>query len=557
MGVSPVPLYGNEFPQEQWSLQDEVSPFSAASQERTPQSVSEQSMQENCCIRDISSSIDSDAKAKVVAIMAMHLFVYDAQLDTGRDRWACPFTTCKESFLDKIALMRHVPICHHFSGEAFYCNCCCSYYDLSDRGPTRHFGYGAGASSSDKDSGNSTTSKAMRRLSNFFTRSRSASRSSLRGSCCTMSPIPSPVSTPDHRPRPVANTAPVPPKTPHRQTGIYLPELPNHELMSTPATSPRQEKSLHPSAPHELLDTSTVAELPCSQMNVEESNSYASSSNTAPPLSIDTLCPIFTGAVEFTESPEEDIPHDSKIPTSAFYQQDNSNPFHEHSHVQYSALSNPQIPTRPIREHELVSCWNSSTDSDFSFQFGPQQPQDIVQDVVPSAADTAIDSQTGVATLFAGPFFQHAASSSNQPSISSQSRHGSGDSCLSDMSQPFQAARPPQTVRPPGLNQMYCALSELQQSHPSPPFESSPVEMEDYHCPYCSYRPGGDVSHRKDYLKKHIFNMHEAEPIPCPDCGIPVKRQWAAILQIRIIAVHPRGGEEALEAGNLTAGWSQ
>ncbi|KID84234.1 hypothetical protein MGU_08537 [Metarhizium guizhouense ARSEF 977] len=133
--------------------------------------------QEFCRIRDLASQIDSCAKARVIALLAMEFLVFDGKLHGDRSNWACPFGDCKENFPHVKDLMWHVAHCSLSSGAKVYCNSCRKYDCFTLQGGNGEFcsasdnAVRAGACSPKK-------SKGLRKLTNMFSRSRPASASS-------------------------------------------------------------------------------------------------------------------------------------------------------------------------------------------------------------------------------------------------------------------------------------------------------------------------------------------------------------------------------------------
>ncbi|KAI9147098.1 hypothetical protein HJFPF1_13130 [Paramyrothecium foliicola] len=129
-----------------------------------------------CLTRRISDSIDSCDKAHIVATMALDLLAFDGKLHATRSNWACPFADCKESFMDSKALMQHVASCPHFTTrDRVYCNRCRSYDCFASA--MRH----------DRNLTCTTRRQPkratrIRKLTNYFTRSRSGSNELSRSS---------------------------------------------------------------------------------------------------------------------------------------------------------------------------------------------------------------------------------------------------------------------------------------------------------------------------------------------------------------------------------------
>ncbi|RSL61852.1 hypothetical protein CEP53_004936 [Fusarium sp. AF-6] len=120
MAISPPCHLGSEFPREailntteddnRWGLQSPV--------DQPPPPVI------RCSIEKIAAKINSCAKARVLAIIAFNLLVFDGQLSKDRLNWACPFGHCKLGFVEKHELMEHILDCPDFSSDEVFCNCC-------------------------------------------------------------------------------------------------------------------------------------------------------------------------------------------------------------------------------------------------------------------------------------------------------------------------------------------------------------------------------------------------------------------------------------------------
>ncbi|KAJ4170991.1 hypothetical protein NW754_007134 [Fusarium falciforme] len=128
-----------------------------------------------CSIDMIASKIDSCAKARVFAIIAFNLLVFDGQLSKDRTNWACPFGRCKLNFVDQHELMQHVLDCPHFSRDGVFCNCC-----IKDDRFEEHCRHDRAESIASHGTEKSSSKKRnpMRKFSNIFSRNRTDSRSS-------------------------------------------------------------------------------------------------------------------------------------------------------------------------------------------------------------------------------------------------------------------------------------------------------------------------------------------------------------------------------------------
>ncbi|CEI60380.1 hypothetical protein FVEN_g6526 [Fusarium venenatum] len=90
--------------------------------------------QAQCNIGTISALVDSLARARIIAVIALKI-LYDEPLNAHRERWICPFSKCKELFANPKDMLFHAATCTHVSANDAYCNCCGSYYNFSGQGP--------------------------------------------------------------------------------------------------------------------------------------------------------------------------------------------------------------------------------------------------------------------------------------------------------------------------------------------------------------------------------------------------------------------------------------
>ncbi|RGP67338.1 zinc c2h2-type dna-binding [Fusarium sporotrichioides] len=123
--------------------------------------------QDPCIVGHTSDFIDTLARARIIAVMAMNIFVYDRPLNAHRDRWICPFSNCKQSFLDPKAMMSHAAYCTHVSASGAYCNCCGCYYDFPGQSPACLTRAGDSAPPIAKDS---AMTKGKRKIHEFLNR---------------------------------------------------------------------------------------------------------------------------------------------------------------------------------------------------------------------------------------------------------------------------------------------------------------------------------------------------------------------------------------------------
>ncbi|KAM0307977.1 hypothetical protein ACHAPM_000712 [Fusarium culmorum] len=127
-----------------------------------------------CMVGHTSTCVDSLARSRIIAVMAMNIFVYETPLNAHRDTWVCPFSNCKQSFPDPKAMLSHAAKCTHVSTNGAYCNCCGCYYDFPGQRPACLTKDGDTAPAITKDS---AMTKGKRKIQDFLSR-RSGSASS-------------------------------------------------------------------------------------------------------------------------------------------------------------------------------------------------------------------------------------------------------------------------------------------------------------------------------------------------------------------------------------------
>ncbi|KAM0496329.1 hypothetical protein ACHAP8_007590 [Fusarium lateritium] len=87
-----------------------------------------------CNIGTISALVDSLARARIIAVIALKM-LHDDPLNAHRESWICPFSRCKELFANHKDMLFHAARCTHVSANDAYCNCCGSHYNFSGQGP--------------------------------------------------------------------------------------------------------------------------------------------------------------------------------------------------------------------------------------------------------------------------------------------------------------------------------------------------------------------------------------------------------------------------------------
>ncbi|KAJ4009599.1 hypothetical protein NW752_009189 [Fusarium irregulare] len=137
------------------------------------------SRQEPCRLEALSACIDSPARAKIIAVMALDFLARGTPLNGHFDRWICPFSNCKKPFSDPRDMIIHAAQCIHVSPNGAYCNCCCEYYNF----PSNSRAYRISANESVSPAAKpSTMAKGKKKIAGLISRcsgSASSSRSEL------------------------------------------------------------------------------------------------------------------------------------------------------------------------------------------------------------------------------------------------------------------------------------------------------------------------------------------------------------------------------------------
>ncbi|KAJ4184944.1 hypothetical protein NW755_008858 [Fusarium falciforme] len=498
MAISPPPYLGPEFPGEanlnttedvgRWRMQTPVD------EPRAPT--------KGCSIDMIASKIDSCAKARVFAIIAFNLLVFDGQLSKDRTNWACPFGRCKLNFVDLRDLMQHVLDCPHFSRDGVFCNCC-----IKDDRFEEHCRHDRAESIASHGTEKSSSKKRnpMRKFSNIFSRNRTESRSSSGSSSRPVSPvsthrrssilslmIPTPSSSGDSR----RGSSPIPTESPRKTLEAASPtqqEGSSELLGSEPHTVGGIHELPNLEIPSELPDTARAQELPG---------------------------PIFDDIMEMSESPTEELSMESMIPEQGVLQAYNTSLTRqmEAYHDELPSANGLESAFQHPHQHQHQLFW-------FMQQLQHQQaPQPHPGLQASSAVHEEID-MTGGSMSNRGSFSippvhfgcQQEISSPGLDHISSQNRKDSGDSAYSEASSAMVTighTPSPSSGQQQSLNTAHIAASAsppAQISAASGAGTAQAVGDEDISCrwPGCNYRPTGRRREKHlNYLQKHIDNTH-------------------------------------------------
>lgn len=483
--------------------------------------------------RRISPMIDSCAKARVIAIMALELLVFDGKLHEGRKNWACPFGECRENFDDAKSLLQHVPGCPQFSKDKVYCNSCNEHDCFSFRNQHNHFcGLDDNAASSDK--GSPKKNKTMRKLSGLLSWSRPSSRASSRRSVQLDSP-----------------------QLPSAQHGPFSLMIPTHDL---PTRSPKPPSPYTQVSPTQATESAAFNQ----SLSEMEDNSFREMEGSLNHWELSgesaadnrMLNSGFSGEysqaqmvtdADLLESPVEDLTMEQRTPDFLMYQTDAPASTYPAAMTQVSHLSatHQGTPSRPSVEHGNQTSWavmstplqqnypvpSSFVSPDGMSDHGPRgNNNNNISPVSAAPANQTFSAQT----------FQHPTA----PSTPNKSRNGSGHSWLSSNSYSTVASEfsdsppwhhhgqqssissiaPPEPVtlphyfRPPGLGAIRgsphsgSAVSLLS-------IAPTNSQMDDFRCPHCSFHPKGKRENFATYLSKHVTNQHDSVKFPCSDCG--------------------------------------
>ncbi|RSM01160.1 hypothetical protein CDV31_011469 [Fusarium ambrosium] len=476
-----------------------------------------------CSIDMIASKIDTCAKARVFAIMAFNLLVFDSQLSHERSNWACPFGHCKLNFPDPKALMQHVLDCSHFSSDRVFCNCC-----TRDDRFEEHCQHQRAENIASHGTEKSPSKKRnpMRKISNIFSRNRTESRGSSPSSECPVSPVST-----HRRPSILSLMTPTPsPPSASRKGSSPTPQEPSRDA-SIPASPRRQE------AFSELIGSEPLIIRGIQELQSREIPSELSETTRAQELPGQMLSDI-----DMCESPTtEDFHIDSMLAGGGEFQAYNAS-FTSHmeaSHVELPSTNSLESAFQP--QPQLQPC-------------SLMQPLQQLQQQLQEAPWLHSDSQTSAAAVQEGMYstggsmssrgsfsilprqshLQEVIPSPSSNHTSGQTRKDSGDSAYSGASSATMALE--RTPHSGAAQQPTFSAGHLTGS----PFPTSqifatpnevtaePAEDQDLSCPYsdCDYRPKG--SRRENYphyRRKHIDNTHlHRYRVRCPDCNSLLSR---------------------------------
>lgn len=463
----------------------------------------------------IASKIDSCAKARVFAIIAFNLLVFDGQLSKERANWACPFGRCKLNFVDQHELMQHVLDCPHFSRDGVFCNCC-----IKDDRFEEHCRHDRAESIATHGTEKSSSKKRnpMRKLSNIFSRNRTESRSSSGSSEHPVSPasthrrssilslmIPTPSSSGDSR----RGSSPIPAESPRKTLESASPaqQVGSSELLGS---EPHTVGGIH-----ELPNQEILPELP---ENVR-----------APGLP----GPTFSDIMEMSESPTEELSMESMIPEQSVLQSHNTSFTRqmESSHDEFFSTNGLESAFQHPHQHQ-----HQHQFSWFMQQLQQQAPQPHpgpqASPVIHEGMDLTGGSMSSRDSFSIPPVhsgYQQEISSPGSDHISSQTRKDSGDSGYSEASSAMVALgqnSPPSSAQQRGPGAAHLVTSAFPPAQVPAAFSAVTAQAvgdEDIRCqwPGCNYRPTG---HRREkylsYLQKHINNKHlHRYQVQCPVCG--------------------------------------
>ncbi|UPK89869.1 hypothetical protein LCI18_000804 [Fusarium solani-melongenae] len=512
MAISPPPYLGPEFPVEanlntpedvgRWRMQTPVD------EPRAPI--------KGCSIDMIASKIDSCAKARVFAIIAFNLLVFDGQLSKDRTNWACPFGRCKLNFVDQHELMQHVLDCPHFSRDGVFCNCC-----IKDDRFEEHCRHDRAESIASHGTEKSSSKKRnpMRKLSNIFSRNRTESRSSSGSSSRPVSPvsthrrssflslmIPTPSSSGDSR----RGSSPIPAESP-RET---LEEA-----------SPAQQEGFSELLGSEPHTVGGIHELPNLEIPSELPNDIRAQELPGP---------IFDDIMEMSESPTEELSMESMIPEQGVLQAYNT------SFTRQMEASHDELPSTNGLESAFELSHQHQHQQELFWFMQQLQQQQAPQPHPGLQASFAVHERmdmTGGSMSNRGSFsippihsgFQQEISSPGSDHISSQPRKDSGDSAYSEASSAMVTighTPSPGSAQQQSLNAAHIAASAsppAQRSAASGARTAQAVGDGDIRCrwPGCNYRPTGRRREKyPNYLQKHIDNTHfHRYRVQCQGCG--------------------------------------
>lgn len=458
-------------------------------------------------IRDLASQIDSCAKARVIALLAMEFLVFDGKLHGGRRNWACPFGDCKENFPDVKDLMWHVARCSLSSGAKVYCNSCRRYDCFTLQGGNGEFcsasdnAVRAGACSPRK-------SKGLRKLTNIFSRSRPAS-------------------------------APSSPETRH----IVIPSAASSRRASSigypPSPGPQE---LGSGPPHEMSDSPSrgVPDTAIDMIPELPTTPGPFGAGRLSPVSMSNISPMFSEG--FTESPVENVNGESALQPWCMSSENKPAPLQTITPNEVPSSWSTSLPTAysDLNRGTGQASWNMAQQTSpqypcglGSFSSNPYTGMNMYRQISSPLYGSTTTPENAVCD---GTSFVHQKQRSSswprpQTSMTGQSgpstlclvRNGcvvprlGGNASTSRMAPDHSGAPPPSSRRGGEAGQipMHGLLPEA-----SPSLSSRPDKADPGRCPHleCSFQSKGKPAKRAVYLKKHLAT-HLSQRVMCSGCG--------------------------------------
>lgn len=460
MTASPTSLYGAQIGEAtgtdlETSLHSPCRPWPEATSNHYP-------IQTACRIETLSSSIDSFARARVLAAMALNIFVFDAPLNSQRDRWICPFLNCKEDFLDAKKMMQHALDCEHVSAHDAYCSCCRKHYILPNCGQACTT---SGVDSTSSNAKGSAMTKLKRKTADLIARCRSPSSS--RGHMSPVSPTSTAGSTFNFHILPSGMASPRRQSTSsssqRRDAPVHLPaEMHSNHLIEMHGDH-LVELDVSPE-PKEL-----AVPTECMNFGTSQSSQFVEPNGwtMGDPISD------YTGSGQFSQS-EEHVnlmtPHDpnATIPYEC--------------NLSFEPLSTAIAP----------ASWEVSPIATVPYE------------------SSNIDGNVGITQGVASSVWHN---------FAIRSRNSPGDHFFNSQhstSTLYKLGSTHNSDRPPLINETYgiSANSPTYSTATSPGSSSS--EFQDLKCPYCNHRPRGAMRYREANLKKHVAHVHgDRKPYYC------------------------------------------
>jgi hypothetical protein len=454
--------------------------------------------------------MDTSARARIIAAMALDIFAHDTPLNAHSDRWMCPFSNCKRSFSSPKDMILHAAQCCHVSPHSAYCNCCGEYYNFPGNNRACWVSASESVSPTVKTS---TMAKGKKKIAGLISRcsgSASSSRSQIsadgqRSNSCTSSGSDSMSES----------------LTASRKGSTV-------SSATEPSTSVRPLAELDDYHVVELDNSAALPNRPAHELDANVRTQQRSTQSSISPLSTIST----TGYMNSMSTDYGDL---CMSPTEY------SAPDRQHNDNTQTHEAGISYPSGEVAQHHMQTAlatsenalWNLGQPHDVPWNFGQSAPSSQTAQgpevVVPNFSFPLHNSPAGNSGDGGFNFHEPNHETGIMASIERRSRYSSGDSF--DFLDHQSLHHVPLDVGIAVNSMESIDIVETNVETISPSLRLSMGSSgssgrvrhgDDMRCqePGCTYRPNGAEAHRQTNLNKHTKHMHGDRPnLPCERCG--------------------------------------